>query len=367
MTGDWGYRPRHAFLWDQVNGMQDLGYLPGHDSSAEAYGINDQGQVVGVSRAAPPQANGHAFVWQDGTMTDVGNQGGGLESHAFGIDPSGLVVGDASFSDMFTAPPHAFALRFTQPLGPMRNLSRFLGNPPPPASSRVYGLNASGYRVGTYGSHDPGRGFVLDPDNALVTLPPFAPGGDQYSVAYAINASAQVVGASGVSSPPPFLGVHGFLWDRDTGMHILTNLVTDVRWAVTSANAINDDGIIVGQGRYSGGNARAIEVTFDTTPAVPGQPSPQSIIDPLSAQLVTWRAPVASADSETDVPAEPLERPEDPMSAADSRFPALAPCRSVETPPTQLTPAEATDTFIACDGIPVRAIWEEEASRFSSS
>ena len=294
MTGDWAYRPVHAFLWDPAGGMRDLGYLPGHDSSAEAYALNDRGRVVGVSRAAPPQANGHAFLWQNGVMVDLGNQGGGLESHAFGISDAGLVAGDACFSDTYTAPPHAFALALAKPLGQLDNLSALLGDPPP-ASSRVYGVNASGVRVGTYGSHDPGRGFVLDADDTLTTLPPYVPGGDQYSIAYAVNASGQVVGASGVSSPPPFRGVHGFFWDRASGMHILTNLVSDVRWAVTSANAINGDGIIAGHGTYNSGSMRAIEVTFDIPPSASVEAPLPFALDPLVAPIV-WPGPQAVGD-----------------------------------------------------------------------
>lgn len=45
--------------------MQDLGTLPG-DTLSEATGINDQGQVVGVSFPSS-----HAFLWEDGMMTDL--------------------------------------------------------------------------------------------------------------------------------------------------------------------------------------------------------------------------------------------------------------------------------------------------------
>jgi len=59
----------HAFLWTQEKGMQDLGVLEG-DSISEALGINDEGQVVGVSFAAG-FANPRAFLWQNGVMTDL--------------------------------------------------------------------------------------------------------------------------------------------------------------------------------------------------------------------------------------------------------------------------------------------------------
>jgi probable HAF family extracellular repeat protein len=55
----------HAFIWTKETGMRDLGTLPG-DNISEATGINDRGQVVGVS-----YPSSHAFIWQDGVMTDL--------------------------------------------------------------------------------------------------------------------------------------------------------------------------------------------------------------------------------------------------------------------------------------------------------
>ena len=55
----------HAFLWTKEHGMQDLGTLPG-DNVSEATSINDRGQIVGVS-----YPSSHAFIWQDGVMTDL--------------------------------------------------------------------------------------------------------------------------------------------------------------------------------------------------------------------------------------------------------------------------------------------------------
>jgi len=50
----------HAFFFDPVNGMTDLGVLPGDDQSI-AHGINDHAQVVGVS--SDSLGNNRAFVW----------------------------------------------------------------------------------------------------------------------------------------------------------------------------------------------------------------------------------------------------------------------------------------------------------------
>lgn len=64
----------HAFFWSDrpytcngavVTGTCDLGTLAG-DSVSEALGVNDRDQVVGVSFPS-----GHAFIWEDGHMTDL--------------------------------------------------------------------------------------------------------------------------------------------------------------------------------------------------------------------------------------------------------------------------------------------------------
>jgi len=57
-----------AFLWTKHNGIQPLGKLPGNLSS-QAFGINERGQVVGVSSGGP--GGTRAFLWENGVMKDL--------------------------------------------------------------------------------------------------------------------------------------------------------------------------------------------------------------------------------------------------------------------------------------------------------
>ncbi len=59
----------HAFLWTKDRGMRDLGTLPG-DAISEALGINEAGQVVGVSYGLG-FSHPRAFLWQNDVMTDL--------------------------------------------------------------------------------------------------------------------------------------------------------------------------------------------------------------------------------------------------------------------------------------------------------
>lgn len=81
-TGD---AARHAFLYDS-NGLQDINSLPGDEGSA--LGLNDNGQVVGIS-------NESAFLYTGGVMSDLNNLicSTGVTLHtALGISDDGKIL-----------------------------------------------------------------------------------------------------------------------------------------------------------------------------------------------------------------------------------------------------------------------------------
>ena len=92
----------HAVVWSKTGGLQDLGTLAGSGDSA-AIAINASAQVVGSS-------GNHAFVWQNGVMTDLNGQlpvGSGWElGTAWSINDGGQIVGDG----IVNGATHAFLL-----------------------------------------------------------------------------------------------------------------------------------------------------------------------------------------------------------------------------------------------------------------
>jgi len=96
----------HAFLWTKERGMRDLGTLPG-DALSEALGINEAGQVVGVSYGAG-FSHPRGFLWQNGVMTDLNTlvpAGSTLTLQVAGdINDRGEITGAASDSTTKTSP-----------------------------------------------------------------------------------------------------------------------------------------------------------------------------------------------------------------------------------------------------------------------
>lgn len=79
-----------SFIWDQKNGMRDLGGLGG-TSCTLPFDLNSKGQVVGGSDV--PGEFQHPFVWDAATgMTDLGTPDGGY-GQADAINEHGDVVG----------------------------------------------------------------------------------------------------------------------------------------------------------------------------------------------------------------------------------------------------------------------------------
>ena len=109
-----------AFVWTRVAGMKKLPLLPG-ETRAAAYGINDAGQIVGLSRT--PTSSYHATLWQNGTVTDLNSvtqPGAPYLIYANDINDRGEFTGEALDTNTGTAPAYVATpvdgrLQSTQP------------------------------------------------------------------------------------------------------------------------------------------------------------------------------------------------------------------------------------------------------------
>ena len=144
----------HAFLYS--NGvMQDLGTLPGGGISF-AYGISNNGQVVGVSTTSLNAA--HAFLYSNGIMQDLGTLGG-ASSFAYGVNNSGQVVGYSQITSDNN--PHAFLYSN----GSIQDLNTLIAPNSGWMLEYAQGINDSGQIIaeGINASGQVGNAFLLTP------------------------------------------------------------------------------------------------------------------------------------------------------------------------------------------------------------
>jgi probable HAF family extracellular repeat protein len=167
----------HAYLYAGGT-AKDLGVLGG--SFSYAYGINQLGQVVGMSDTGTGFE--HAFLYANGKMTDLGTLNG--NSRGLGVNLSGEVVGD---SDVSPSRPHAFLYAN----GKMTDLGTLGG-----FTSTAYGINDAGQIVGTAeNGFNENRAF-LDSNGTMQDLNSLIDPGSGWTLvdARGINQSGQIIG-----------------------------------------------------------------------------------------------------------------------------------------------------------------------------
>jgi probable HAF family extracellular repeat protein len=193
-----GYPESHPVLWKDGRTI-DLGTFGGYEGLA--FAINNRGQVAGFAQNAISDPFGYfgfgtqsrAFLWQDGTLQDLGTLGGNNASSDY-LNDSGQVAGH---SDTNTTPSPVFGLPTQHP---------FLWE-----NGRMLDLGTLG---GTLGA----------PND--------------------LNNRGQVVGLSSLAGD---LTYHPFIWDEG----VLRDLGT-LGGPSGSANKINDAGQVVGYGDVPG-------------------------------------------------------------------------------------------------------------------
>ena len=284
-----------AFLW-QSGTMQDLGTLGGND--AMALFINEAGQVAGSSytNTTPNPSTGFPtqdpFFWEHGTMLDIGTLGGTV-GFPQAFNNRGEVVGQSNLTGdlMF----HPFLWTKT---GGIQDLGTLGGS-----TGLTNWINDAGDIAGKADLPGPlpqNHDAVLWRQGAMIdlgTLP-----GDSCSNAYFVNSRGQVVGTS--ESRDLCLiptGEHAFLWENGGPMVDLNSLIPPgSSLQLTFAFAINGNGEIVGTGVPSGctpenigfcGHAFVLIPCDENHPGVEG--CDYSLVDEPAATTSVGSRPVA--------------------------------------------------------------------------
>ena len=188
-----GVVPHNAFLWSAQKGFIDLGVMNGPNSNAT--GITEAGAIVGWTGSAIHTNNTRAFLWQDGSVTDLGLIPGAVNSVAFGVNNRLDVVGRG------TLPRDG---------GPGLTNHAFLWS----------------------------RGVMRD----IGVLPGF-----NLSIADDINDNRQIVGFCRVLGGPG--EDHAFIWQNGVMTDLNTLVPSELGLVITGAGAINASGSIVGLAR----------------------------------------------------------------------------------------------------------------------
>jgi probable HAF family extracellular repeat protein len=223
--------------------MTDLGTLGGDKSSAS--GINELGQVVGWATIGGSGYTPHAFLWENGVMTNLGTLPDYTKSSASDINDAGQVCGTSS-------------------------------RPVPPYSTT--------YRACLWDN-----GTVID----LGLLYGYAK-----SLSAGINAHGQVVGYLGVTLSGGASAA--FIWDDGVMTNLNALIPAGSGWVLKSASEINDAGQIVGWGQAPDGQHRGYLLTpISQCPADVNGDSFVDVLD-LLAVLAAWGATSGPEDVNGD-------------------------------------------------------------------
>jgi probable HAF family extracellular repeat protein len=259
----------HAFLWRNGT-ITDLGTLGGPNSNSNSP-LNDRGEVAGFSNTATPDPLGEGFCpfgtsliclpffWRDGVMTPLPTLGGN-NGQAFEINNRGQAAGIAENS---TKDPTCVApqvLQFKPVIferGEIQELPTLAGD----ADGFAVAINERGLVVGSSGN-------CATPDAHAVLWQPHDEGEAQNEGERFIVTNLGSLGGTASNDPQDINNagqvvgssslsdgtIHAFLWTPDKGMQDLGTLPGDV---MSFGNGINRRGQVVGSSLDANGNTRA--------------------------------------------------------------------------------------------------------------
>ncbi len=235
-----------AFLW-QDGTMKDLGTLGGPDALAEL--VNDRGQVAGWSltdsivNPATGIPTQHPFLWENGRMRDLGTIGGSAVQIINSMNNSGQFVGAMNVAGDQSFHPFFWDGRSLRDLGTLGG-----------DWASANWVNERGDVVGwAWNSGNQASHAFLWRKGALIDLGTVD--GDPNSEAFVVNSSLQVVGAT---QDDNFNYVHAFLWERGSMADLNTLIIPlDGNVQLNAAVGLNERGEIVTQGTLPNGDQHA--------------------------------------------------------------------------------------------------------------
>ena len=285
----------------QMYTVTDLGTVQSGDNAwSIATGINESGQVVGVSDSTEFGSQFHAFRTAPNTPINPATDDFGPDTFAVGINNSGQVVGSfyPNRPQDYAAPAHSFRTAPNRRLNPATDdLDTTLGLGLY-GGSQVYGINDAGQAVGVYsgpptvGEHSfrTAPNMPINPETDDIGGPP---GEVEVSEAYAVNSFGQVVGMFGSSTAPG----HGFRTAPNRPINPVTDDVGTLSNAPHNrsvAYGINDFGQAVGGSIpfYSISDGIVFVAAFDdnddaTLPSHAFRTAPNRPINPATDDLGT--------------------------------------------------------------------------------
>jgi probable HAF family extracellular repeat protein len=201
--------------------VSDLGTFPGGNSSV-AYKVNNAGQVAGNSNL-PGNAYGHAFIFQNGGLTDLGTLTG-TWSVAFQVNASGQAAGYAPLAD---GSDRAFI--FSN--GQMTALPTLGGG-----FSDGYAINDAGQVAGASGTSDGDTHPFLFSNGQMIDLGTLGSHGSMFwNTGLGVNNLGEVVGYSYDANGNFF----GFLWSNGK-MHKIGTLggLWSEAWAINDSSQV---------------------------------------------------------------------------------------------------------------------------------
>ncbi len=219
----------HSVLWQNGAFLQDIGALTGF-ASTNPQDINDAGAVVGISTNTT-SFNATAFLWQNGSFTNLGALAAGAASNAFAINNTGTIVGTSN---------GGFPVRWVNGQIAALPVPNGVIQPTP------VDVNDAGDIIGWGTSSAPGAIYASAfwRNGQAILLPPW-PGATQ-TLARSINNSAEIVGEGAIVPGGP---AHALKWSIATGAP--GNTFPVVTLAATTSTSIRVGGRVTMRGTFT--------------------------------------------------------------------------------------------------------------------